>query len=437
MSSTAPAPALSAVSHFRWFIVTLLLLATTINYVDRQILALLKSTLDRELGWTNEQYGWVNSAFQTTYALSYVTFGWFIDRYGIKLGYTVSIALWSLAAACHGLVGSISGFRFARFALGAGEGGSFPACVKAVAYWFPQRERAFAAALFNSGANVGPIVAPLVVPWIAFTFGWRAAFVVAGVAGFLWLAVWLPFYSAPEKSRFVSPGELALIKSDQDKKSDSTGRFSWWRLFGFRQTWAYLLTKFLTDPISWFWLIWLPDFFKKTRDLDIQNSRAHLVTIYVISMALSLVGGWFTGHLIKRGWSVTRARKTGMATFGLCVVPVAFALKADPWVAVCLIGLALAAHHAWATCLYAIASDTFPKRAVAAVAGIGGMAGAVGGIFFPPFAGRILDHYKQTAGGETAGYAVLFAICGSAYIVAFIVNHLLAPRYEQVDLDAA
>src|SRR4051812_21207966 len=434
MPDPAPARARPAFSRFRWFIVALLFLATTINYVDRQILALLKPVLDRELGWTNEQYGYVNSAFQATYALSYVVFGWFIDRRGIKFGYALSITMWSLAAAAHALVGSVRGFLFARFALGAGEGGSFPACVKAVAYWFPRRERALAAALFNSGANVGPMLAPMVVPWIALTFGWRSAFLVAGLGGLLWLALWLPFYRAPEDSPHVSPAELELIRAERDQKMDSTGRVDWRRLFTFRATWAYLLTKFLTDPISWFWLIWLPDYFKKTRGLEIQKSWVHLVTIYAISMLLSIVGGWFSGHLIKRGWPVTRARKTALAIFALCVTPVALALRADPWVAVCLIGLALAAHHAWATCLYAIASDTFPKRAVAAVAGIGGMAGSVGGIIFPTFVGWILDRSKGGAGGETAGYALVFGLCSSAYIVAFAINHLFAPRFEQVEL---
>jgi MFS transporter, ACS family, hexuronate transporter len=449
------------VSRFRWFIVTLLFLATTINYIDRQILALLKPILDREMGWTNEQYGLVNSAFQFTYALSYVVFGWFIDRFGIKLGYAVSITMWSVAAACHGLIGSVRGFVFARFALGAGEGGSFPACIKAVAYWFPQQERALAASLFNSGANVGPILAPAIVPWIALTFGWRTAFVAAGVLGMSWLLLWLPFYSAPEDNRHVSDAELELIQRDPvpvggvpsprgisspnptpgagtspASTADETRRFSWWRLFELRATWAYLLTKFLTDPISWFWLIWLPDFFKKTRGLDLKESWYHLVAIDTLSMLLSIVGGWFSGYLIKRGWSVTKARKTAMAVFAVCVVPVSLALKADIWVAVCLIGVALASHHAWATCLYAVNSDMFPKRAVAAIAGIGGMAGSIGGIFFPAFAGWVLDYSKHTAGGETAGYGILFGICSSAYLVAFAVNHLLAPRFEQVEIKA-
>lgn len=422
-------------SKFRWLIVSLLFLATTINYVDRQILALLKSTLDRELGWTNEQYGLVNAAFQTTYALSYVGFGWFIDRFGVKIGYLVSISMWSIAAACHGLVGSVRGFFVARFGLGLGEGGSFPSCIKAVACWFPKQERHLAASLFNSGANVGPILGPAVVPFIADRFGWRMVFVAAGLAGLLWLGLWIPLYSAPETSPYVSGAELEHILRDRDERSNSEGSFDWWRLFAFRETWAYLLTKFLTDPISWFWLTWLPDFFKKTRGLDINRSWIQLVTIYTVSLLLSLIGGWFTGHLIKKGWNATRARKTGLIIFALCVVPVTLALKANAWVAVCLIGLALASHHSWATNLYAVLSDTFPKRSVAAIAGIGGMAGAIGGILFPVFAGWLLDYYKKTPGGETAGYTILFAICSSIYIVAFIVNHILAPRYEQVDFD--
>jgi ACS family hexuronate transporter-like MFS transporter len=422
-------------SRFRWFIAALLFLATSINYIDRQILALLKPALDRELGWSNQQYGMVNSAFQATYALSYVVFGWFIDRYGIKIGYALSIVCWSAAAAGHGLVHSVRGFFAARLSLGAGEGGSFPACIKAVAYWFPARERALAASLFNSGANVGPIIAPLVVPWIALAFGWRAAFVLAGAAGILWLGLWLPFYSAPDRSRFVSPGELATIHSDGGAdEAGGAGVLRWWWLFSRRETWAYIVTKFLTDPISWFWLIWLPDFFYKTRGFDIRTSRVHLVTIYALSLTLSIAGGWLSGHLMTRGWSPTRARKTALLLFACCVVPVSLALRAPIWVTVCLIGLALASHHAWATTFYAVVSDMFPKRAVAAIAGIGGMAGSIGGIVFPTFCGWLLDVYRTRPGGETAGYTILFGICSSAYLVAFAVNHLLAPRFEGTGL---
>ena len=421
------------ITRFRWIICSLLFLATTVNYIDRQILALLKPTLDVELGWTNEQYGNVNSAFQAAYALSYVAFGWLLDRVGIKLGYAISIVCWSIAAISHGFVGTIRGFSLARIALGAGEGGNFPACIKAVACWFPQRERAFAASLFNSGTNVAAVIAPAIVPWIAFRFGWQMCFVVAGSVGFLWLLLWLPLYqNSPGASRFVSAAERHWIEGD-DPPAAANGSMGWWRLFTFRQTWAIVLAKFLTDPVWWFFLIWLPDFFKKTRGLDLKNSWLHLVTIYAITTVISIAGGWLSGYFIHRGWTITRARKTAMFIFALCVVPVVFAPRLGEWTAVLLIGLAGAAHQAWSATIFASISDMFPKRAIGAIAGIAGMAGAVGGILFPPFAGALLDRYKHTAGGETAGYAILFILCGSAYVVAFALNHLLAPRFEPIE----
>ncbi len=437
MSGPAPIPhSESALTRFRWVIVVLLFLATTINYIDRQILALLKPMLDTELGWTNEQYGNVNSAFQASYAISYVAFGWFIDRVGIKFGYSVSVVCWSLAAVAHGFVGSVRGFFFARVALGAGEGGSFPACIKAIAHWFPQRERAFAASLFNSGTNVAAVIAPAFVPWIALHFGWQMCFLVAGAAGFLWLLLWLPYFrNSPGESRHVSAAEHALIESDHPPVAFG-GPIRWLDLFAFRQTWAIVLAKFLTDPVWWFFLIWLPDFFKKTRGLDLKNSWLHLVTIYAIVTVLSIGGGWFSGHLIHRGWTITRARKTAMFLFALGVVPVVVAPRMDAWVAVCLIGLAGAAHQSWSATIYASTSDMFPKTTIAAISGIAGMAGAVGGILFPPFAGALLDHYKNTAGGESAGYAILFTMCGSAYLLAFFINHLFAPRFDQIRLAA-
>ena len=424
-------------SHFRWCIVTLLLLATTINYMDRQILALLKPILDVELGWTNQDYGKVHAAFFGFYAASYAGFGWFIDRFGVRIGYAVSIFWWSLAAISHSLAGSVRGFLCARIALGAGEGGNFPACIKAIAVWFPKRERAFAASLFNAGANAGPVVAPAIVPRIASHYGWRMAFVLAGVAGLLWLILWLPLYKdSPKQCPLVSAAELELIESDKDEQDQPTGAVSWWSLFGYRQTWGFVLLKFLTDPISWFWLIWLPDFFNKTRHLDIKNSWPHLVTIYLIAAVLSIAGGWSGGILIKRGWTPTWARKTGLLVSAFCVVPVVFVEHAGNWSAVALVGLAIAAHQAWSANLYAAVSDIFPKRAVAAIAGIGGCAGAVGGMIFPYVAGRLLDFYKGTAGGESAGYAVLFWICPSTYFVAFAINHLLSPRYEQIVIES-
>ena len=423
------------IARFRWVIIGLLFLATTINYIDRQILALLKPMLDTELGWSNEQYGNVNSAFQAAYAISYVVFGWFIDRVGIKFGYTVSIVCWSLAAIAHSFVGSVRGFFVARIALGAGEGGNFPACIKTAACWFPQRERAFAASLFNSGTNVAPLIAPAIVPWIALHYGWQMCFVVAGAAGFVWLGLWLPlFQNQPGLSRFVSPTERELIEGDHQPAPTSGTPISWWRLFTFRQTWAILLAKFLTDPVWWFFLIWLPDFFKKTRGLDLKNSWVHLVGIYAIATALSLCGGWLSGHLINRGWTITRARKTSMFLFSLCVIPVVFAPRSNEWVAVFLIGLAGAAHQAWSATIYATTSDMFPKQTIAALSGIAGMAGAVGGMIFPPFAGALLDHYKLTAGSEAAGYSILFTMCGGAYVVAFALNHLFAPRFEPIEV---
>jgi ACS family hexuronate transporter-like MFS transporter len=424
----------SVVSRFRWLICGLLFLATTINYIDRQILALLKPMLDTELGWTNEQYGRVNSAFQASYAVSYVAFGWLIDRVGVRLGYSLSIVFWSLAAIAHGFVGSIRGFAWARVALGAGEGGNFPACIKAVACWFPARERALAASLFNSGTNIAAIIAPAVVPWIAFRFGWQMCFIVAGAAGFAWLAFWLPLYrNAPGQSRHVSDGERELIERDQTAE-DGGPPLGWLALFSYRQTWAIALAKFLTDPVWWFFLIWLPDYFKKTRGMDLKSSWVHLVTIYAIATALSVSGGWLSGYFIQRGWTITRARKTALLVFAACVVPVVFAPGLGEWAAVTLIGLACAAHQAWSATLYASTSDMFPRRSIAAISGIAGMAGAVGGILFPPFAGALLDHYKRSAGGEPAGYVILFTLCGSAYVIAWIVNHLFAPRFDAISL---
>jgi ACS family hexuronate transporter-like MFS transporter len=414
--------------RYRWVICTLLFLATTINYIDRQVLSLIKGTLDVELGWTNTQFGYTNAAFQLAYALSLFVFGWFVDRKGVKIGYAVSIAAWSLAAAGHALVGSLSGFITARIALGLGEGGNFPSSIKAVAHWFPRRERAFATSLFNSGANVGAIVAPAIVPVIAGLWGWRAAFIVMGAVGFLWLLIWFPLYDDPEKSKRLSTGELDHILSDRAPGSAEEGKLGWGGILGYRQAWSFIVAKLLTDPVWWFFLTWLPDLFKKKWGLDIKKSWVHLVTIYAIITVLSIVGGWLTGYLARRGWSTTRARKTGMFVFACCVLPIFFVTRLDPWPAVLLIGIAGAAHQAWSANLFTTTSDMFPKRAVASLVGIGGMAGSAGGFAFPILAGALLD--KMGA----SGYAILFGICGSAYLVAFVLNHLLAPKFEPIEI---
>jgi ACS family hexuronate transporter-like MFS transporter len=417
--------------RYRWLICALLFFATTINYVDRQILSLLKPILDLELHWSNEQFGQVNAAFQAAYALGLLGFGALIDRFGTRAGYALSITAWSLAAIGHALVGSVGGFFAARVALGLGEGGNFPSAIKAVAHWFPKRERALATALFNSGANVGAIIAPAVVPWLAYTWGWRSAFVAAGCAGLLWLAFWLPLYELPERSRRLQAAELRHIQSDGSTDA-SLQRIAAGRILRQRQAWAFIGAKFLTDPVWWFFLIWLPDYFKKTRGLDIKHSWLHLVAIYSVVTVLSIVGGWLTGHLTRRGYSVSRARKTAMFIAACLVVPIVAVTQVGDWTAVLLIGLAGAAHQAWSANLFTSASDIFPKRALASVVGFGGMAGSLGGILFPLYSGKLLDRF-QASGNITAGYAILFGICGSAYLLAFGLNHLLAPKFEALE----
>jgi len=431
-SSTALMPSPTAVGRYRWIVCAMLFFATTINYMDRQILSLLKPILDSQMGWTNQQFGAVNSAFQGAYAIGSLVFGWLIDRIGSKIGYSISIAGWSLAALGHALVSSVTGFFIARVCLGLSESGNFPSSIKAVALWFPKNERAFATSLFNSGANVGPILAPIIIPWIALTWGWQAAFIVAGLAGFIWLGFWIPYYNVPERQKRLSGAELAYIQSDPDEShAEAPGKVPWLHLLKFRQTWSMIVGRFLTDPVWWFFLIWLPDYFMKTRHLDIAHSWILLVTIYGIVTVLSNIGGWLPGYLMRRGWSVTRARKTSMFLFALCVVPILFVTRVGDWSAVLLIGLAGSAHQAWSANLFSTASDMFPKNAVASLIGIGIAAGSIGGMIFPVVTGLLLDKF-QAAGDITAGYNILFLICAFAYLVAFALNHLLAPNFEEM-----
>jgi ACS family hexuronate transporter-like MFS transporter len=436
-SASVSVPASSApVGRYRWVVCGLLFLATTINYIDRQILSLLKELLDGKLHWTNEQFGQVNSAFQAAYAVGLFLFGMLIDRFGSRIGYAISIAAWSVAAIGHSAVTTIAGFMIARVALGLGEGGNFPSSIKAVALWFPKKERALATAMFNSGSNVGAIIAPAVVPVLAFAFGWQMPFVVMGVAGLAWLFLWLPLYNDPQKIARVSSAELAYIAADAADDGEARGeRLPWKAILRHRQAWSFIVAKFITDPIWWFFLIWLPTYFKSTRGLDLKKSWVHLVTVYAIITVLSVAGGWLTGVLARSRLGVMRARKTAMLIFACCVVPILFVTKASDWGAVLLIGIAGAAHQAWSANLFTTVSDMFPKRAVASMVGIGGTAGSVGGIIFPIYVGKLLDKF-QAAGNITAGYAILFGICGSAYLVAFVVNHLLAPKFEPIDIPA-
>jgi ACS family hexuronate transporter-like MFS transporter len=424
--------------RYRWTVCALLFLATTINYMDRQILSLVKPILDGELGWSNQEFGAVNAAFQASYAVGLLAFGAFIDRAGTKIGYAVSIAAWSLAAMSHALVGSVGGFFAARAALGVGEGGNFPSAIKVVALWFPPRERAYATALFNAGANVGAIVAPAVVPWLALRFGWRAAFVAAGIAGLAWLLLWWPRYDVPERAARLGARERDLIRGGGSGARDAPehagdGTVMGWRdILRHRQAWAFVVAKLLTDPVWWFFLIWLPDYFKKTRGLSIKDSWIYLVTIYAIVTALSVAGGWLSGALTARGATVTRARKTAMRICACTVLPILLVSRVGSWAAVILIGVAGASHQAWSANLFTSASDMFPRRAVARVVGLGSTAGSLGGIAFPIYAGKLLDRF-EARGDVTDGYAVLFGICASAYLVAFALSHLLAPRFEPIE----
>ncbi|MFL6214885.1 MAG: MFS transporter [Blastocatellia bacterium] len=408
------------VGHYRWVICALLFFAATINYVDRQVIGILKPTLQSEIGWSEVEYSWIVFAFQTAYAIGLLVVGGLMDRVGTRKGFSFSVIVWSLAAMGHALVSTVMGFGVARFMLGLGESGNFPASIKTVAEWFPKKERALATGIFNAGTNVGVIVASLVVPPLTLAFGWRWAFIVTGAIGFAWLIFWLALYRRPDEHPKLSPAELSYIQSDPP---DATTKIPWARLFPHRQTWAFAVGKFMADPIWWVYLFWLPDFLHKRHGLNLKDFGPPLVVIYLIADVGSIAGGWLSSTLIRRGWTINAARKTAMLVCALSVVPIIFASQvSNVWVAVLLIGLAAAAHQGWSANVYTIASDMFPRRAVGSVVGIGGMAGAVGGMLISLVVGRILE--------KTGSYMPVFIIAGSAYLIALGLIHLLAPRLE-------
>jgi MFS transporter, ACS family, hexuronate transporter len=420
-------------SHVRWWICLVVFFATTIIYSDRQFLSLLKSTLTNEIHWTDTDFGTVSSCFLGAYAAGLLFVGRLIDRVGVRTGYAITVLLWSVAAFSHTFVASVGGFIAARIFLGLSEAGNFPAAVKTIAQWFPATERAFATALFNCGANVGAIVAPFLVPWLLNRgYTWHAPFYLAAGAGLIWVVVWWLFYATPESHPLVSPGELAWIRSDPVRANDSGPAVSWFSLVRHPQTWSYVVAKFLTDPVWFFLLIWLPDYFKKTRHLDIKASWPHLMTIYAVVTVLSLIGGYVPGYLVKRGWSVTRARKTGLFCFAVLVLPVIFVGQAGDWTAVLLIGLVGAAHQSWSANLYTTVSDMFPRNCIASVIGLGSMAGGLASMVFIYLCGHILDFYGP--GHADSAYFVLFCYASLAYLVAFGFQHLLAPKFEPVSL---
>jgi len=420
------------VPGYRWRIVALLFIATTINYMDRQILSLVKPLLDTELHWTNLQFGAVNSAFQGAYAIGLFFFGWIIDKLGVRRGYALSVGAWSIFAMAHALVGSIAGFTVVRVLLGLGEAGNFPGAIKAVTRWFPKAERSFATSLFNSGANVAAIIAPATIPFIAAAWGWRAAFVIAGLIGLLWLIFWFPIYRRPTQHPKLSPEELAYIGGDgAESEPDHDIKVPWAKLLARRETWSFVVGKLLTDPVWYFFLTWLPGYLHDAKGLDMKSLGAPLVGIYGIVTVLSIIGGWIPGRLIARGMPVSRARKVCMFGFALCALPILGIKGTGLWGAVALIGIAGAAHQAWMASLYTTVSDMFPKYAVGSVVGLGGMAGSFGGMIFPVVCGYIIDHYKA-AGSIDTGYGILFGVCSVAYVLAFALNHFLAPKFDRV-----
>lgn len=424
------------IGSYRWVVVALLFFATTINYLDRQIIGLLKPTLEKEFNWTEIDYGHIVTAFTAAYAAGLLVFGNFIDKIGTKAGYVISIVLWSLAAMLHAIVKSTTGFIAVRMGLGIGESGNFPAAIKAVAEWFPKRERAFATGIFNSGANIGAVTAPVLVPWILGIYGWQMAFLITGAIGFLWLIFWLIFYEIPSRHKKLTAAEYEFIHSDVEEAvvEGEEKKIKWLELLSFRQTWTFVAGKLLTDPIWYFFLFWLPSYFASTFNLDLKKPSLPLVIVYSATTIGSIGGGYLSSWLIKKGWPIFKARKTSMLLFAICVVPIMTARFAtNMWQAVGLIALAAAAHQAWSATIFTTASDMFPKRAVSSVVGIGSMAGAVGGIFFPTFIGYILETYKES-GHLVVGYNIIFTICGFAYLLAWVIMHVLSPKMKRVEL---
>jgi len=426
---------LQPIGKYRWIVCALLFFATTINYIDRQVIGLLKPTLEGEFGWSETDYSNIVMAFSAAYAIGLLLFGKIVDKIGTKMGYTVSVVFWSIAAMLHAVVKSTFGFGVVRAFLGISEAGNFPTAIKAVAEWFPKKERAFATGIFNSGTNIGAVIAPVLVPWILGAYGWRPAFIWTGAIGFAWLIFWIIFYEIPSKQKRLTKDEYNYIHSDADEQAEVKGEsVLWMKLLAIRQTWAFIFGKLLTDPIWWFFLFWLPSFFAEAYNIDLKKPNLQLVIVYTATTIGSVGGGYLSSYLIRRGWLVFKARKISMLVFAFCVLPIMTAPYAgNVWIAVGLISLAAASHQAWSANIFTTVSDMFPKKAVSSVVGIGGMAGSTGGILFPILVGALLDHYKAL-GDIVVGYNILFVICGFGYLLAWVIMHLLAPKMERVNL---
>ncbi|MBP6237353.1 MAG: MFS transporter [Saprospiraceae bacterium] len=453
---------IKSIGKYRWTICSLLFFATTINYLDRQVLSLLKPSLESEFGWTNSQYADIAAAFQFTYAIAMLFAGRIIDKLGTKKGFIWAIVLWSLGAMIHawavpigngllkvlGWVGIISvpasvlGFIFSRMVLAVGEAGNFPGAIKATAEYFPKKERSFATGIFNSGANVGAILAPLSVPWIESNYGWEAAFLIVGAVGFIWLIFWLIFYEKPEEQNRMSKEELAYIQAGDDvvETNNETAlphkNIPWVKLLGYNQTWSFITGKFLTDGVWWFFLFWLPAFLNDQYGMQKTEIMLPLAVLYSLTMFGSIGGGWFPTYFINKGHEVYAARMKAM--FVIALIPLVV-LIAQPlghitfWIPVLLIGIGASAHQAWSANIFTTVSDLFPKSAIGSVVGMGGMAGGLGGVLITKVAGALFDHYKALGHIET-GYTIMFAFCALAYLLAWFIMKSLVPKYKQVVL---
>lgn len=446
-------------SNYRWTICALLFFATTVNYLDRQVLSLLHPMLEKEFNWTNSDYANITAAFQFVYAISMLFAGRFVDKLGTKWGYIIALIIWSIGAIMHAVaipigegantilawVGlgampvSVVGFIIARAVLAFGESANFPAAIKATAEYFPKKERSFATGIFNSGANVGAILAPLTVPWIATVWGWEAAFLIIGAVGFIWLAFWGIFYEKPENQKRMCSGELAYVNSDQADEApvevvDEGKKVPWTKLLGYKQTWAFAFGKFMTDGVWWFFLFWLPSYLKVQYNLQGTDIMLPLTVLYSMTMIGSVGGGWFPMYFINKGYSPYDGRMRAM--FVIALFPL-LVLLAQPlghysyWIPVILIGIGASAHQAWSANIFTTVSDMFPKKSIASVIGIGGMAGGLGGVVMSKLGGALFDHYKELGHTQT-GYTIMFAICAVAYLLAWIVMKSLVPKYAPI-----
>jgi len=402
----------------------MLFFAASINYLDRQVLGLLAPTLQHSIGWTEAQYGYIVGAFQFAYAIGLVLAGRLVDRLGSRIGYAIIMVFWSLASMGHALAASALGFGIARFFLGLGESGSFPAAIKTTAEWFPQRERSLVTGIFNSGTNVGAIVAPAFIPWITLKFGWRAAFLATGVFGAVWIVWWITRYSRPEDHSRISPSELQHI---HDGRPEPASEIPWGKLLSYRQTWAFAGAKFLTDPIWYFYLYWLPKFFDARYHLGLGNIGLPLIVVYNLSAAGSIGGGWLPTAFTKAGMSMARARLSAMLICASLILPIFLASRVSSlWSAVGILGLATAAHQGWSANLFTTVSDMFPGSSVGAVVGIGGMAGSVGAVLFSLSTGWVLQVYHS--------YTPLFSVAAASYLVGLVFLQIMAPGLKKADV---